>query len=199
MEAKSHAGRLFVAVPLSEEVREGMVVFLHKALKGRPVPGRAPKAHNWHLTLRFLGDIDNAQYERLLSALKSESFDEPFEVVFGGLGAFPRPSNASVLWVGVDQGHHALCRLAASVDNAVRRAGLPSDDKSFRPHLTMSRIRPPQRLDALIGSAGVSSLRLEVRNVVLFRSHLGPSGARYEPLEQFLLPQTPATPPKKNT
>jgi 2'-5' RNA ligase len=195
MEAKSRAGRLFIAVPLSQEVREAMVLFLNRALKGEPVPGRAPKAHNWHLTLRFLGDIDNTQCERLISELKNESFKEPFEIVFGGLGAFPRLSKASVLWVGVDRGHDELCCLAASVDNAVRRAGLPLDDKSFSPHLTISRIRPPQRLDALIGSAGISSLRLEVRKVVLFRSHLDPSGARYEPLEQFFLPQTPAIPP----
>jgi 2'-5' RNA ligase len=190
MEANTQVGRLFFAVPLSEEVRDGMVVFLQRALKGKPLPGRAPKAHNWHLTLRFLGNVDKAQYERLLSAIKNEWFGEPFELVFGVLGAFPRPSKASVLWLGVDQGRDELCRLAASVDNAVRRAGLPPDDKSFTPHLTLSRLRPPQRIDAIIATAGVSSLRLEVGKVVLFRSHLDASGARYEPLAQFLLPQT---------
>jgi 2'-5' RNA ligase len=187
MALSDQAGRLFFAVPLSEEVREAMVVFLNRALKGKPIPGRPVKAHNWHLTLRFLGDVDRSQYELLLSILRDQDWGNCFDIVFGGLGAFPRPSKAAVLWIGVDQGQEGLFRAAASAEKAAENAGLPPADKPFSPHLTLSRIRPPQSLASLVEIAGLFAMKMAVREVVLFRSHLSPSGPRYEPLDRFAL------------
>jgi 2'-5' RNA ligase len=191
MKQGDHVGRVFVAVPLCHEVREGLVLFLNRALKGKPLPGRSPKPENWHLTLRFLGEINKSQYDCVLSTLKKESLGECFDLVFGGLGAFPRPSKAAVLWVGVNLGSQQLCRITESLERALNSAGMPPADKPFSPHLTLSRIRPPQRLDDLIQMAGVFGMQMNVREVILYRSQLTSSGAHYEPLERFLLQAFP--------
>jgi 2'-5' RNA ligase len=193
MASSELVGRLFLAVELEQHVREGLVAFISRALKGKPLPGRAPKPDNWHLTLHFLGDTNRTQYECLVAELKNEPLGAPFETVFGGLGAFPRTSKASVLWVGVVQGSDAFMRLANGVEKAIARAGMPPADKPFSPHLTLSRIRPPLSVDSIVQTAGAANLRMRVEHITLFRSHLGASGPRYEPLEKFALTSGLAT------
>jgi RNA 2',3'-cyclic 3'-phosphodiesterase len=180
-------GRLFLAVDLSDRAREALVAFVERALAGKPIPGRAPKPQHWHLTLRFLGEVDKIQYGSLVEALQKEPLGSGFEIRFGHLGAFPKPSQAAVFWIGVDQGHQPLCDLARSVERAVLRAGFEPADKPFAPHLTISRIRPPQKLEKLILGAGKADIPLRIEQVTLFRSHLGGSGTWYETMESFAL------------
>jgi len=129
MERDEIVGRLFLAVPLDEQVREGLVDFLRQATRGKPLPGRTPKPQNWHLTLRFLGDVAKTQYQWLLTAIKDKSLGEPFELVFGGLGAFPRPSKGSVLWVGVN---HASAGLKRPPNGGEIASPRPSDAEKWR-------------------------------------------------------------------
>ncbi len=77
--------------------------------------------------------------------------------------------------------------VAERVEAAVTEAGLRAADRPFRPHLTLSRIRPPQDLRALLDAAPVMKVPMVVDRISLFRSHLGRGGARYEVLESFPL------------
>lgn len=177
-------GRLFLGVPLSEEVRDALGEHLRRALPGG-IPGRAVVPANWHLTMRFLGDTDAEQHRRLVEALEATPLGPRFSVVFGGLGAFPRPKRAGVLWVGVDEGAAELKRIAALAEDAARRAGFPAERKPFSPHLTISRLNPPRDLEQVVAAAPPFGGRMEVDGVVLFRSHLGTGPPRYEAMRKF--------------
>ena len=175
--------RIFVAVPLPDEVR----MALADRLDGVRLPGRVVPAENWHITLRFLGRTDEVAYDRLLGALDVSELGSTFDLGLGELGAFPRARNATVLWLAVTEGGERLGDLAAEVEEASNTAGFLAEDRPFRPHLTLSRIRPPEDVSALVdGFSGVGTV-WRCRSVVVYRSHPGRGGARYEPLETFPL------------
>ena len=179
-------GRLFLGIPLPDDVRVDLREHLGRALPGG-VPGRAVIPANWHLTLRFLGDTDAEQHRRLVAALEGAALGARFTVSLGGLGAFPRPRRAGVLWAGVDEGAAELRRVAVVCEEAALRAGFPAERKPFSPHLTLSRLHPPRDLEAVIAAAPPFAARMEVDAVVLFRSHLGGGPPRYERLASFAL------------
>ena len=178
-------GRIFVAIRLTDDVRHGLAAHLDTwcdELPGRPVP-----PPNWHMTLRFLGKCDRLGYEQLLAALGDDDLGPPFVLGFGGLGAFPRPSKAAVLWLSTGRGSDELSALAATVEDAVVRAGFMPEERPFHPHLTLSRIRPPLDVRAVVEGVPRFPLALPVDAVTVYRSHLQRGPARYEALEEFRL------------
>jgi RNA 2',3'-cyclic 3'-phosphodiesterase len=176
-------GRLFIAVPLPEETRHALA----SLLSDTRLPGKVVRPQNWHLTLRFLGDTDEVSYERLLAAFEEADFGSPFRVRLGALGAFPSPARATVLWVGFAEGAEGLERLAVATEEATGIAGLGHEDRPFRPHLTLSRIRPHQDVRAVIDRAPLREIAWTVREVDIIRSHLGRGGPTYERMERTIL------------
>ena len=176
--------RIFLAVDLTDELRHGLAAHLAEWL---PLPGSTPPPANWHLTLRFLGKIDQQAYESLLRRLDETDLGPAFDLSFAGLGAFPRPARATVLWVGTAAGSAELRNLAGSVEAAVVEAGSMPEERPFHPHLTLSRIRPPQDVRSLTEAVPPFPLALAVRHITVFESHLGGGPAVYEELERFEL------------
>jgi RNA 2',3'-cyclic 3'-phosphodiesterase len=188
--------RLFLAVDLDDEVRHGLAAHLDAATGGAVLPGRAVPAQNWHITLRFLGSVRAEQLERLLHEIDSEELGDPFRLGFDGLGAFPKASKATVLWLGVDAGADRLAELAEAIEAANVAAGFLQEERPFHPHLTLSRIRPQEDVSDLVASFPRFPLKIDVGHVTLFRSVLGGGGpARYEPLERFELSRRAKGPP----
>jgi 2'-5' RNA ligase len=180
-------GRLFVAVPLSDDVRAGLAAHLMGAGDDRPLPGKPVPPPNWHVTLRFLGKTDEVAYQRVLAALSESHLGSSFSLGFGRLGAFPRPARATVLWLAIERGVERLEQLATLAETAARDAGFAAEDRPFHPHLTLSRVRPHQDLRPLIERTPPFPLTLPVNRVVVYRSHLGRGGAKYEELDSFPL------------
>ncbi len=183
----SYSGRLFFAIPLSEPVRAALALHLSNALGGQPIPGRRVAPENWHLTLRFLGETDPARGARLVQALGDGELGPAFTIGFDTLGAFPRAQRAQALWLGVERGVPELRRLAAVVEQAVVRSGFAPDDRRFAAHLTLSRLRPPADVRAVIAAVPRFTLPLAVDRVVLFHSRLDRQGPTYSALAAFLL------------
>ena len=178
-------GRLFLAADLSADTRRALLAKLEDLLSR--MPGRRVPPPNWHLTMRFLGDVDRVSYEKLVYELSEADLGSPFGVTFGNPGAFPRPARATVLWLGIDRGEERLVLVADRVEEAVLRAGFPPEDRPFRAHLTLSRIRPPENVNALLDGREPLGVKTQIEAVTLFRSHLGPAGATYEALDTFPL------------
>jgi len=178
--------RLFLAIPLTDEARHAIVHHL-KAHLAHPLPGRPVRPELWHLTLRFLGEVDEVGCDRIIREVDAVARGPAFALRWGGLGAFPRARRANVLWLGLEQGQAEAERLAVEVEEAVEAAGFPPEDRPFRSHLTLSRIRPDQDVTAVLEAVPILGLAMPVGRVVLYRSHLGPGGPRYEELESFLL------------
>ncbi len=180
--------RLFLAVEVADDVRHALAAHLTEALDGKPVPGRPVPPPNWHVTLRFLGYTYDEERDRLFHALDEADFGGPFTVGFGGLGAFPRPARATVLWLGIERGSDEVEALGAVAEEAAVAAGWMMEERPFHPHLTLSRIRPHQDVTAVIERVPPLRMTMPVDDVVLYRSHLGGGkSARYEPIERFPL------------
>jgi 2'-5' RNA ligase len=179
--------RLFVAVDLDDEVRHGLAAQLAAAVGDGGIPGGAPPPANWHITLRFLGKTDQLAYETVLGRLDEADLGPPFDLAFAGLGAFPRQGRATVLWLGTGDGSPALVDLAGAVEGAVVDAGFMPEERPFHPHLTLSRIRPPQDVRRLVDRTPAFRLQQAVGHVTLFETVLGRGPATYVPLETFRL------------
>jgi 2'-5' RNA ligase len=141
----------------------------------------------WHFTLKFLGNVGEAQCNSLILAMQNTRFECPFAVKFGGLGAFPRASKATILWIGVEKGGEQLSGLATTVEEVASSVGFVPEDRSYHPHLTLSRIRPPQSIAPLLAQVAPLGTEMTVDEIVLYQSHLSREGARYQAIEQFAL------------
>lgn len=185
MDADS-AGRLFIGVALTEEARRAIEAHLRRSMPDG-VPGRQVPAANGHLTLRFLGATRADPLAALVRHLRAAALGAEFDAGFGGLGAFPRPRSARVLWIGLTAGVERMQALARIAENAARAAGFAAEAKPFKPHLTLSRIHPPRDVTRAITGVPPLELRMQVREIVVFRSHLGGGPVRYEAVERFTL------------
>lgn len=178
--------RLFLAVPLTEEARRAISQHLRQSLE-HPLPGRVVAPLNWHLTLRFLGEVEEARADRVVREVDAAARGPAFGVRWGALGAFPRPRRATVLWLGMDRGEEEMARLAQTVEEAVEAAGFDPEDRPFRSHMTLSRLRPEQDVTAVLADVPTLGLTMPVDRVVLFQSHLGRGGPGYEERQVFPL------------
>jgi 2'-5' RNA ligase len=171
--------RLFIAVPLTDEARQEIIARL-------PVlPGRLVPPQNWHFTLRFLGATDAATRDLVVASLRTARLGSRFSISFGGLGAFPRANRARIVWLGVDEGAERLISVARSVESAVRRAGLPAEERPFKPHLTLSRIEPTRSVADVLSGQPPLDVKMPVTEVALVRSQLGKGPAQYQAIEKF--------------
>lgn len=172
--------RLFLAAALSDDVRHALAAFVDDHSDDRPLPGRPVDPDNWHITLRFLGRTEPMQRDLVLADIDQHVMQGPFTLSFGGLGAFPRPGRATVLWLGIEQGVDELDALADRCEAAAQVAGFPAEDRPFHPHVTLSRIRPWQDIRSLVERFPPFPATQRVESITLFRSVLGRGGARYE-------------------
>lgn len=176
-------GRIFVAVGFPPEVRLAIADHLSHV----PLPGAVVPAENLHVTLRFLGGLIQVELDRLLAELDQAVLPKPFPVVLDGLGAFPKPRKSSVLWLGISHGSDDLDALQLAVEDSCEEAGLGREERPFRPHVTVSRMRPPVDVRTLIDETPALHVSTRVASIVVLRSHLGGGTPRYEPLEHFTL------------
>lgn len=133
----------------------------------------------WHVTLAFLGDVSDGQVDRLRLDLGAAP---PVSLAVSGGGCFPAADKARVVWAGLAGDVDGLAVLARAARAAAAEVGVPKDPKPFRAHLTLARVRrPPAVLTDLVADLdGLAGPAWPAREVVLFRSRLGPNPA-YEP------------------
>lgn len=174
-------GRVFVAVGLSDDNRHALAAYLGEELE--PLPGRPVSPSNWHVTIRYMGDMEELAYDRFLNALDELEKPVPFRMSFSGLGAFPKPTKATVLWLGIARGEDELVALGGAAEMAAVEVGLPAEDRPFQPHLTLTRIQPPRNVWRWLADVPEPPIKIEVTEVGLYRSHLGGPTPVYELLD----------------
>lgn len=148
------------------------------------LPGKVIPPDNWHLTIRFLGLVELSKRELLMSHLDQAPLGEPFDLTLGEMGAFPRSSRATVLWLGLKSGGDDLTQLHQTCEKVVQAAGFPAEERPYAPHLTLSTLRPVENVTALIDSYQPQPFRWHAPAVVLYESLPGPT---YVPVEIFLI------------
>jgi RNA 2',3'-cyclic 3'-phosphodiesterase len=185
------AQRLFVGLGLDEALRQRIA----RCLPPRDAPGaaRVPglrwlSPNNWHLTLQFLGRVEDEAVAGVLAACaQAARAVEPFAIELGGVGAFGSPRRARVVWIGVQSGHPQVAALAEALFAASEPLGFAREQREFRSHLTVARLKTPSDVAALLATLHVPETAMRVEELTLFCSHLSSRGAEYEPLARFRL------------
>lgn len=182
--------RAFFAVEPSDAARDE-AMGVSRALAAAPGGDgvRWVREESLHVTLQFLGDIDGGVVAPLASHVAAEVAGvAAFDAGLGALSAFPSPKRARVVVLGVEP-QQPLCELAIAVGRGVVAAGLPIEDRGFRPHLTLGRVRRGRQAPALAEASAAtrSQTAFPVDHIVLFRSHLARGGASYHALERLPL------------
>ena len=170
--------RLFVAIELNDDARRAIAVEQKRLADtlGSLSSLKWVRPEHMHLTLAFLGEIEEAQAVAVIDAM-GEDIDEaqPFAIVLAGLGVFPPRGAPRVLWVGLSTGRREAIDLQRRVVERLSRIGVTLEERSFHPHLTLARWREARPVDyQRVGAAdrGLEVARVEVAAVTLFRSRL---------------------------
>jgi len=179
--------RAFICVELSDDARERLGA-IQSDLKGEGARVAWVAPSNVHLTLAFLGDVDEGRVLEISAALDAaSSVTRPFALALGAAGAFPSLARPRVFWVGLGGGVGALRDLQRRVAAELRARTIEWDEKPFSPHATLGRVKDPRdpavaRVARALDAARVAPVEFAVKDVVLMRSELLPAGARYTPL-----------------
>jgi 2'-5' RNA ligase len=184
--------RLFVALEIPTEVRDrlrALITELRAADSSfSKSQARWVRPENLHVTLKFIGHVDNGKLDAIRAALAEVRFGSVVEMRFRGLGFFPNSKRPRVFWAGIDASPN-LAPLAGEIDARLKKLGIPSETKEFAPHLTLARFDPPGIPEGLsvIAQADVAREFGATRTgeFHLFESKTRPTGAEYTRLSSF--------------
>jgi|WetSurMetagenome_2_1015567.scaffolds.fasta_scaffold303136_2 RNA 2',3'-cyclic 3'-phosphodiesterase len=178
--------RLFVAAELDDGVRTRAAMLTSQLRAAADADGRRAiswvAAANLHFTLQFVGEVDAATGKRVETALAPVVALVPFDVAVGGVGTFPPSGPPRVIWLGVDEGGAQLSRLAGLVNERLDAIGQPREDRAFKAHLTIGRVKGPVGpclREALADARHAPVGRCTIDRVTLFESRLTPRGSIY--------------------
>ena len=181
--------RAFAAIELPRPIRQA-VSELSRRLARTGADVKWVELENLHVTLRFFGEISEAQRRELEHHLSATATAIPcFRLQVGTIGAFPSVMAARVIWVGLAQGCEQMQRLAAELDRVLAQAGWLREDRPFSAHVTIGRVRSPKGRSRLAEQLRAAEWTppepFDVDHMTLFRSELTSAGAIYTPLASF--------------
>lgn len=188
--------RVFVAVDVGDAVRRE-VTRVVSTLTAKLEAAKTPPKVTWvkpaalHVTIKFLGEVSEADVRRLSAVLEPPIDMEPFSVEWRGLGTFPNNRHPRALWLGVINGAARLADVEAEVSRRIAgSAAFELDDRAFLPHLTIGRVKMAgEGIDwpKVLQAAEVRQASSFVDRVTLYRSELSQFGPNYTGLVTSLL------------
>jgi 2'-5' RNA ligase len=181
--------RVFCAIELPAEVRARLADHILRVRKEMPDAAASwSRVENIHLTLKFFGNVEVKRIEKISAVAERvvKQFSR-FQIGVGETGVFPRPSRPQVLWIGVSDPSGQLSALQEKFENECAAEGFPKEDRAYRPHLTIARLRKPEDARSLAGAhvkMRFETIEVEIQEVVVFRSELSSKGSRYTPISR---------------
>jgi 2'-5' RNA ligase len=187
--------RAFIAIDLPAPLQTALdrtTVELRKTLRDMPL--RWVRTENIHLTLKFLGQVQAADIERIKPVLERQAAAfAPMDVSIDGFGTFPNPTKPLVLWIGLRAGE-GLAKFQTAVEADLSQLGFAPEERGFTPHLTVARVRRDHRVGNLKRIAELMAATqppftaaAKLDSVTLYRSDLKPGGSVYNPLVRYSL------------
>jgi RNA 2',3'-cyclic 3'-phosphodiesterase len=173
--------RLFVAVEPPVAIRDLLL-----GVMGGISGARWQTDDQLHLTVRFIGEVDRHRAADISAALDT-IHAAPFELSLAGSGSFDRKGRADAVWAGV-MPHDRITALNHKVEQALVRVGVPSETRTFLPHITLARLsRSAGPVTGFLATTLIASPPFTVDGFVLYESTLGQSGADYRIVERYRL------------
>ena len=184
--AKGNSVRCFIAIEVPKPV-QALLKPVQIRLQSETPKVSWTKSGNFHLTLKFLGDVHAEEISVVTEAVENVAAKQPaFSIEFGGIGVFPTLTRPRVIWVGLKHGAATVSRLAKAVNLELKRLNFPADDR-FHPHLTLGRVKRPMNLKPLKNILQkydtIDGATLSVNEIAVMQSQLHPNGAIYTPLK----------------
>jgi 2'-5' RNA ligase len=179
--------RVFCAVELPDAVRARLEDHVRRLRKEVPEAAASwSRVENIHLTLKFFGNVEVKRIEKISAAAErvAKQFST-FQIGFGETGVFPRPSRPQVLWIGVSDPSGQLSALQQRFESECAAEGFEKEDRAYRPHLTIARLRKP---DGVLADTHLKMpfemIQIHLTELVVFRSELSSKGSRYTPISK---------------
>ncbi len=178
--------RAFIAIEVPEAIKEGMTR-VRDQLRSAAVEASWSRPEGVHLTLKFLGEVGEDRTPEIMRALTlALEGMERFRLSIQGVGAFPNPASARVVWLGIAGEVERLVALQSAVERALVDMGMEPDDRPYTPHLTLGRVkrirRRAQWLKELETIKDAALPGFDVASVSLVKSELRQTGAVYSQL-----------------
>lgn len=187
--------RAFIAMDLPTPLQTALdrtTVELRKTLRDMPL--RWVRTENIHLTLKFLGQVQPKDIDRIKPVLERHAAAfAPMDVSLDGYGTFPNATKPLVIWIGLSAGD-GLAKFQAAIEAELAQLGFAPEERGFTPHLTIARVRRDHRVANLKRIAELMAAMpppfqatSKLDSVTLYRSDLKPGGSVYNPLFRFPL------------
>lgn len=183
--------RTFIAIELPSKIKESLANVQNK-LKATGADVKWVEPQNIHLTLKFLGEIDDKKLSRIAEIMNEiVENNNPFDIRISSIGAFPKIDFPRVIWVGVEKGNKETKEIAKALEDKICEVGIPKEDRTFSSHITigrtrstLNRIKLVQELKNLAIGFEKDNLDFSVTKITLFKSTLTPKGPLYEALKE---------------
>ncbi len=185
--------RCFIAIELPEAVKSALSG-IEEELKKTKADVRWVKPDNIHLTLKFLGSIEDEKTERIIKTMETIcSSHNLFTLEIKGMGAFPSLKSPRVVWVGIE-GNDTLRSLQEEIDKGMESIGFERENRAFTAHLTLGRFRSSSGKEELLKMTKLHEKDafglINVHSLSLMRSDLHPEGARYSRIAEIVIGKT---------
>ena len=182
--------RCFIAIDLPQKIKNVLGAVINASKRhSKSIRWIAPD--NIHLTLKFLGEIEESLIPVIKERLSAScSPHKTFTINITGAGAFPNFRSPNVLWFGIEDSEE-LKRLYNNIEDAISLLGFKKEGRKFSPHLTIGRVKDKNGIESALKEFAAFKDRrfgsIEISEVVLMQSILKPSGAEYSRLAIFKL------------
>ncbi len=178
--------RVFIALPLEEKIEE-----IEEILQDmRRIEGvKWVKKENFHITLRFLGNVEEEKVKDISQCLGKVLPYPPFYLTLQGIGGFPSIHSPRVIWLGCEEGREKVEEIKKRLDEELLKIDFPLEERTFHPHLTLGRVKrkgkrfPLEEKAKKWGGKRIGPIKME--KLVLFQSILQREGPLYIPLNTF--------------
>jgi RNA 2',3'-cyclic 3'-phosphodiesterase len=181
--------RTFIALPTPSQVQQ-TIAGIQTTLKAAQADVKWESQDKFHITLVFLGNVDQSKLELLAAALqKSVQQFSSNSIIYESMGAFPNPTNPRIVWMGI-RPNQIIQDLQSEIARVCARVGFPKEERLFHPHITLGRVKGPRnlvRLTDAIKTITFEPIETHCSEVLLMKSELRPGGSIYTRMKSFPL------------
>jgi RNA 2',3'-cyclic 3'-phosphodiesterase len=181
--------RTFIALPMQAQAQQA-VADIQARLKETHTDVKWESQDKFHITLVFLGNVEQSKLELLSTALAKSVQQVPcFTITYESIGAFPTLHHPRVVWIGI-RPNQTVLDLQADAEHICAGFGFPKEDRTFHPHITLGRVKETRSIDRLteaIKTITFEPIETRCSEILVMKSELHPSGSLYTILKSFPL------------
>lgn len=188
---RNNTARLFIALDLSSETRN-ILARIQEDLKAYDADIKWVETHNIHLTLKFLGNVQESKSNDVCAAIATSLQElHPFDIRVTNIRTFPENGEAQIIWAGLDLGTTEILKISKALNQQTATFSTDSRIENVTPHITIGRVRTPRNLAKIMSAVSKSIPHLpileKIKSVALFKSSLSKRGPEYTKIKEFIL------------